>query len=535
MNKQLRVLIVEDSVDDTELLLQELRCGGYDPIYERVETASAMKILLERQTWDIILADYTLPLFGGMGALTELQLSGLDLPFIIISDVTGEDKAVVSTMAGAHDHIMKKDIKRLVPAIERELKKAENRQKQSRIEEEVLSTSEERLQAILDNTPAIVCLKDLQGRYIFVNKQFEKLLHMKNNEIQGKTDHDLFPKEIADAFQVNDRKVIESKTSLEFDEVLLPQNNKLHSYLSIKFPLFDSTGTLHAICDTSMDITERKRTEAEKTKLREQLYQIQKLESIGKLAEGIAHDFNNILSAIIGYAELLKKRMRKDSSLMDYIQKILESAERATKITQNLLTFSRKQISNPRLINLNTIILWTENLISRLIPENIKLETALTDEGCIVMADSSQIEHVLLNLTLNARDAMPDGGILTIRTDSVEVGNEFIRTYGYGRTGRYALISVSDTGIGIDNEIKKRIFEPFFTTKKNKKGTGLGLAVVYGIVKQHQGYIHVDSELGKGTTFTIYLPFIASHIEKRTIEEKRRIGFITDRKQSHAT
>ncbi|MCF6157980.1 MAG: response regulator [wastewater metagenome] len=385
--------------------------------------------------------------------------------------------------------------------------------------EESLHENEKRLQSFLDNAPALVYIKDILGRYIFVNKQFERMLHKKKEEIQGKTDYDLFPREIADSFSINDRKVLESKTAAEFDEVLL-HNDEPHTYLSVKFPLFDSTGAMYAICDTSTDVTRRKHTEEEKIKVREQLYHIQRMEYIGKFAGSIAHDFNNILSAIIGYAEMLQNKMKKNHPLRNYVQKILESADRAAKLTQNLLTLSRKQISNPKPINLNTIIQWIENTLLRLIPrERIQLKIVFIDKHCTVMADYGQIEQVLVNLVTNARDAMPDGGILTICTEIVELDQTFIREYGYGKAGKYVCMIVSDTGTGMDEETKKMIFEPFFTTKK--KGTGLGLAVVYGIIKQHGGYIQVKSAPGEGTTFKIYLPLIRH-------KEKEKEGIFTN-------
>ncbi|TLD42105.1 MAG: histidine kinase [Candidatus Jettenia ecosi] len=257
---------------------------------------------------------------------------------------------------------------------------------------------------------------------------------------------------------------------------------------------------------------------------REQLLHAQRLESLSKFAGNIAHDFNNILTAIIGYTELLQNKVKEDDSLNVYVQRILGTTERATKLTQDLLMFSRRQSSNPKPVNLNMIIKCAEQIFLRLVSENIKPEISLTRKDCIIMADSGQIEQVLINLVMNARDAMPDGGALTISTDSVEIDNEFIKTHGYGKTGKYALMMVSDTGIGMDEEMKKKIFEPFSTTKETGKGTGLGLAIVYGIVKQHQGYIHIDSKPGAGTICKIYLPLVEPEVEEKKPEVRDTVN-----------
>jgi CheY-like chemotaxis protein len=243
------------------------------------------------------------------------------------------------------------------------------------------------------------------------------------------------------------------------------------------------------------------------------------MEAIGQLAGGIAHDFNNILTAIIGFGNLLKMEMSSDDMLRSYVTQILNSAERAANLTQALLAFSRKQIINPKPVDLNEIIRTLEKLLSRIIGEDIELSVFLTDKDLTVMADPTQIEQVLMNLATNARDAMPDGGSLIIRTDVVHIDYEFLKVHGYGKPRNYALIIVEDTGQGMDDETKERIFEPFFTTKEVGKGTGLGLSMVYGIIRQHDGYINVYSESQKGTVFKIYLPLIKSIAEEQRPEK----------------
>jgi PAS domain S-box-containing protein len=274
---------------------------------------------------------------------------------------------------------------------------------------------------------------------------------------------------------------------------------------------------LNSVANTLAGIIARRKAEKEREKLHDQLLQAQKMEAVGQLAGGIAHDFNNILTAIMGYGNLIKIQMEKDSTVSTYMLYILDSAERAAKLTRNLLAFSRKQMISLKPINVNEVIKGVEKILHRLIGEDVELSNHCSDSDLIIMADSTQLEHVLMNLATNARDAMPDGGNLSIRSDFTEIDERFITLYGYGETGKYAVITVSDTGEGIDEQSKEKLFEPFFTTKAVGKGTGLGLAMVYGIVKQHNGFINVYSEPGIGTTFKIYLPLI--HAEITAIQE----------------
>jgi PAS domain S-box-containing protein len=256
------------------------------------------------------------------------------------------------------------------------------------------------------------------------------------------------------------------------------------------------------------DITERRRTEMEKGHLEAQLRQAQKMEAIGQLAGGVAHDFNNILTAVIGYGNLLQAKMSQDDPLRPYVEQILASSGKAVNLTQSLLAFGRKQIIELKPCKISTLIKNVEKLLTRLLTEDIELLTFVNGGDPTIMADPTQIDQILINLATNARDAMPNGGHLKIEVKLAEINRAFVSAHGYGEIGKYALLSVSDTGVGMDTKTREKIFDPFFTTKEVGKGTGLGLSIVYGIVKQHNGYINVDSEPGRGTTFHLYFPVV---------------------------
>jgi len=638
---------------------------------------------------------------------------------------------------------------------------------------DMLVESEERLRTIMDSSTAVIYLKDLEGRYIIVNKRFEELFHLTNEKLKGKTDYDLFPEDIASAFRKNDVEVIKTRRPLQIEETALHSDGQAHQYLSVKSPILDSKMAIYAVCGISTDITEHKKAEekittlsyaveqspsiimitdtkgnieyvnpsftqltgysseevigknaeelgnqspeekekmweainsngewrgeflnkkkngesywemavisairnpqgittyflkaaeditkhkqmeneiikgqarlsnahkianlgdwewdivknelrwsdeiyrifgvepqqfnatydafldsvhpedrglvrmavnnallgkkpysidhriilpdgtvrvvheqsevvfdkagkaimmtgtvqdiTERKKLEEQFRHAQKMEAIGQLAGGIAHDFNNILTAVNGYANLLLVKKGDAILVKSYTDHILNLSEKAAKLVRDLLSFSRRQPVFIRPTDLNELIREVETIMLHLIGENIEFTANLSDEGITVQIDPPQIEQVLMNLATNARDAMPSGGKLTISTKPAGIDNEFIKRYGYGKAGKYALITFADNGMGMDEATQKKIFEPFFTTKEVGKGTGLGLSMVYGIIKQHGGFINLRSKPASGTTFYIYLP-MAEHAEieaKRHTEEvfipKREAGVV---------
>jgi PAS domain S-box-containing protein len=393
---------------------------------------------------------------------------------------------------------------------------------------------------VLHSLPDAVFITDPQMRIFYFNLAAEKLTGFKSREALGMYCKDILKSGMCETECVVKKALDADKNIFNIETTIVTATGQTIPSLISASLIRDATGKIFGYLYSFRDIlllkkvmsdleisraelTERNielaRTLEELRMTQTQLLQAQKMEAIGQLAGGIAHDFNNILTAIIGFGTLLKRETEKDDLLRSYITVILTSAERAAHLTQALLAFSRKQIINPKPINLNQIMLDVKNILSRIIGEDIECSSVFTNKELVVMADRGQIEQVLMNLATNARDAMPGGGRLTIKTEYIELNHEFIKAHGYGKPGSYAVISVEDTGQGIDEKTKERIFEPFFTTKDVGKGTGLGLAMVYGIIKQHDGYIEVYSAPGRGTTLKIYLPLIKSEVEEERQED----------------
>lgn len=368
---------------------------------------------------------------------------------------------------------------------------------------EDLRESEAFLKNIVENIPAMVFVKDADElRYVALNRAGEGVLGYAREEMLGKNDRDLFPEDQAAFFSLKDREVLAQGELLEIpEETVKTRSGEDRILRTKKIPLFDSEGKARYLLGIAEDITDRKHLE-------EQLLQSQKMEAIGQLAGGVAHDFNNILMVIMGYGNMLKIDLDLDSPQKEKLEHIIEAADKAAQLTRGLLAFSRKQEMKTRVVNLNDVVQQVEKFIVRVIGEDVRLATRHDPADLLVKVDSGQIEQVLVNLATNARDAMPKGGVLTIGTGLLDIDELFVHANGYGEPGRYALISVSDTGVGMDEKTKARIFEPFFTTKEVGKGTGLGMAIVYGIVKQHRGFINVYSEPQIGTTFRIYIPLM---------------------------
>jgi PAS domain S-box-containing protein len=363
-----------------------------------------------------------------------------------------------------------------------------------------LRASEQKYRTLFEESKDVVYISTPDGKFLDINPAGIELFgySTKDELLQIDIIHDLYDRpEKREIFQ---HIVMKEGFAKDYEVVFKRKDGKKVIVLLTSTAVRNEQGEIIAYQGIMKDITEWKRLE-------QQLLQAQKMEAIGTLAGGIAHDFNNILTVIIGYGSILQQR-NQDDTLRPYITLISDAAQNAANLTRSLLAFSRRQIITPKPANLNEIVKGVVKILSRIIGEDIELSLALTGKELTVMADTGQIEQVMMNLVTNARDAMPDGGKLTIRTDLVRFDYEFIKAHGFGKSGSYAVISIQDTGQGMDEETRERLFEPFYTTKEPGKGTGLGLSMVYGIIKQHDGYLHLQSEPKKGTIFTIYLPLI---------------------------
>lgn len=382
-----------------------------------------------------------------------------------------------------------------------------------------LQKSREALSLILDTVPQSVFWKDLEGRYLGCNRVFAAAAGLDEpSSIVGKTDFDLpWPQKEAEAYRADDREVLQSnRPKLHIIEQVQLAGGRRVWVDTSKVPLRDAAGRPFALLGVYEDITERKLAEEEKARFEKQRLQSQKMEAVGQLAGGVAHDFNNMLSVINGYSEMLLGEI-KDTSDPRYVRlnEIHKAGLRSAELTQQLLAFARKQVIAPKVLDLNDIIAGMLNMLKRLIGENIELEWKPDANLWRVKMDPSQINQILMNLLINARDAISAHGKIVIHTGNSELDEAFRMANPDSSAGRHVLLSICDNGCGIDKETIGHIFEPFFTTKKLGEGTGLGLATVFGIVKQNKGFINVYSEPGRGTTFNIYLPEYNTKDEKK--------------------
>ncbi|MCX8030614.1 MAG: response regulator [Thermodesulfovibrionales bacterium] len=427
----------------------------------------------------------------------------------LVSIVNSLNKNIPPSYEGTKEiEFLSNSIRAMLNSLERRIRELEYKEKE-------IIKEKEFAESILNSISDPICIIEAESlKIISANEAFKEKFKIKNAEsLIGIPCYSILHNRSESCPECPIDSFLREGKAFTYETKIYDKYHK-HVTFEVSISSFvDKLSNITYIILVQRDITERKRLE-------EQLIQSQKLESIGILAGGIAHDFNNILTAITGYANLLYLKVEQDPILKKYVEQILKSSDRAVKLISSLLAFSRKQIINPIPIDINEIIMQSIKLLRSLLEENIEIKTNLSHEKLLIMADPVQLEQVFMNLATNSRDAMPKGGTFLIETNKSNIDENYIAMYGYGKVGQYAKISVTDTGTGIDPKIINDIFNPFFTTKEVGKGTGLGLSMVYGIIKQQNGFIDVQSEKGIGTTFNIYLPLINSVVSETKVQEK---------------
>ncbi|MDV3353768.1 PAS domain S-box protein [Leptothoe sp. ISB3NOV94-8A] len=629
MTTHLQVLVVEDVEDDLLLTLRTLRRGGYTLDYVRVETPEEMQSALDHQDWHIVIADYTLPRFSALEALKLLQAQQQDLPFIIVSGTIGEETAVAAMKAGAHDYILKGNLARLVPAVERELREAEERRKRQQAEhalresEAALRQSQHQYQSLAETSPVGIFRTDAQGNYVYVNRQWCDMTGMTLEQSRQMENHvnalhpddrdhvlatwqaalkDGIPFRLEFRFQhpdgtsiwvfgqalperkqgegirgyvgtitdISDRKFAQHRVreqaallDVTTDAILVRAMNGQISFwnkgaetlygwsaeealgqdanqllyadapdddeidqsliregswkgerkqvtqagqsitvMSRWTLVTDEQGQPNAILTVNTDITQAKQLES-------RFLRAQRLESIGTLASGIAHDLNNILTPIYGVADLLPMQLPDvDEHIQHEFEILKSSAKRGSEIINQMLLFAKGVEGDRSLLSIRYLIKEIRSFVHKTFPKSIEIAVDVPKNIDSVKGDETQLHQVFMNLFVNARDAMPNGGKLTVSAMNIQLDRAVVSSHLDVEAGPYIVVIVTDTGTGIPPDKLAYIFDPFFSTKQAQGGTGLGLSTVHGIIQSHGGFITVDTEVGRGTQFKVYLPAI---------------------------
>jgi PAS domain S-box-containing protein len=492
------VLIVEDDVGVAALEQRRLERSGFAVL--TAATAEEALLRLKESDVALMLLDYRLPGdVDGIDFYGRVKEAGHDVPVILVTAFSNEATVIRALRVGVRDFVSKSlDFLDYLPVAVGRVLDQVGTERQLAESQARLRVSQERFEAFMNNSPTVAFLMDEEGRHLYVNRPWEVQFGRGREQWMGKSAADLWSAEVAALLREHDREVLAAGKPLEVSETVPDARGSPRQWLVYKFPVPDTSGR-PLLGGIALDVTEKKKLEA-------RLAQAQRLESIGVLAGGVAHDFNSLLTVILGNAELLLLDIKADDPAREMVAGITKAGELAALLVRQLLAFSRRQLFVPQVLDLNALVTDTEKILRRHVGPDIYMTTALDPAVYRVKADPGQLEQVLMNLVLNARDAMPEGGHLVIETRNVLLDEAHAERYPPARPGSYAVLSVADSGVGMDEALKARIFEPFFTTKEPGKGTGLGLSTVYGIVTQTGGHIEVSSHPGHGSTFRVYLP-----------------------------
>jgi signal transduction histidine kinase/DNA-binding response OmpR family regulator len=500
----LKVLLVEDNPADAELCIRELKKAGFDPRADMVQNAQDFAARLAEGGYHVVVGDYTLPAWSGFEALDLLLRLSKDTPFILCTGTMREEEAAQCLRRGAAGFVHKDRLEGIGPSVRTALERKTPERHDARLQEEHVEKQEQCVQvecapasgasddagraaslaAFVELNPNPVLKFSSDGQLDYFNEAARQMAQSLGKENPGAMLPLETPAIIRTCLATGQKKLRVETTmggrTFSWSFYPIKQNRVVHCYVG--------------------DITERRQLE-------DQLRHSQKLESVGRLAAGVAHDFNNVLTVIQGHTGLLRSDPALSPAMSESVQGIARAAERGGKLTSQLLAFSRRNVLQPQRLDLNEVLTNLSSLLHRTLGEDINYQFDYASDLYPVYADAGLIEQVIMNLAVNARDAMPRGGQLVIGTALADVDAGHVERHpGEARPGRFICLSITDTGCGMDHLTIGRIFEPFFTTKEFGKGTGLGLATVYGIVKQHQGWIEVQSQVGEGTTFKIFLP-----------------------------
>ena len=495
--RHVRALLLEDDRSDAELSLRKLREAGYEVEADIVSDSAGFMEQVKAKPYDVILGDYRLPAWTGAEAVCWLRAAGYTTPFILVYGTVGDELAVECIKKGVTDYVLKNNLDRLPMALSRALAEDAMRVDRDRAEKELRETSEQ-YRSIVDDAPHGIGSMDEDGRLLMANPALLAMLGYEKLDGLSLT-NDLFcnPAERAVALLGEPPGGVHTEVRWrrkDGKEIIVRLARRRHA------SRFRGAGVYEIFVE---DITETRTLERE-------FYQAQKLEAVGRLAGGVAHDFNNLLTVISGCAELIQSQ-NNPARIADHVRQILRASNMAASLVSQLLAFSRKQAPARHVLELNEVISDLKKMLPRLLGEDVEVAVDLRATHGRICVDRGQLEQIVMNLAVNARDAMPDGGRLNISTFDLDLNADGQKN---GRSkmpvGSYAVLCVGDTGTGMTGEVQSHLFEPFFTTKEMGKGTGLGLATVYGIVKQSGGYISVASEAGKGSTFSIYFPCAAA-------------------------
>ncbi len=502
MSEPLRILFLEDDAADAELVLRALKREGLPFTHRRVATETDFERELAGFAPHLVLSDYSIPGYSGLGAIELVAERARDTPVIIVTGTINEETAVACMRAGAADYVLKDRLARLPSAVEGALDRAHERQRR-REAEDALRRSEADYRSLVDNAVFGILRTDPDGRLQRVNPALVAMLGYGSAEQLLAADHrDAVYDEPGER-----RRLVELLRSERLRSIEVAWRRKGGDRLTVRLSgrqVTDGGGRLEGFEIIAEDVTERKRLEG-------QLRQAQKMEAVGQLTGGIAHDFNNILTVIAANAELVAAMLPGDTGdLRAGLDDVRAAAQRGTAMIKKLMSFSRQTVLERKPVKLHELFADVGNLLRRLLPEHIAVDIMAPPDVGLIRADPGAVEQMLLNLATNARDAMPAGGRFRIDAARTHLDAGYLVTHPWCLPGDYACISVSDTGVGMDRETEERIFEPFFTTKPPGVGTGLGMSMVYGLMKQHGGYVNVYSEPGAGTVVKLYFPADAS-------------------------